>query len=437
MRTFWFTCILLGAPALAFSSPCDWNVMVWDTGYWYSSSCAATPPAAPVVNPAANPGTTTQPGATLAWGAVSGASSYRVQVANNASFTGPVVDTTVQGTSIGLGSALTGYGKWYWRVCAVNAYGTQGAWTSSSLTLLLSKANVKSIVFNAKQSSTGAWEMWIMDADGSNQRKILNNATDVIGRLSPNGKKVAYLQNASSASGVRPDLFVMDIDGANVKQLTNRGELSDLGEKGVNAFSWYPDSQNLIYEVGYSSTEQKIYRIAATGTGESLVFNNANDKDVNPVVNPRNNKLVYFIYDSGNWTPNREIRVYNAANASQTTLFQSNNLSDFDLNVSKDGKTLVWSEETTSLQGDFHLRVMNTDGSGARTITVPGVTKMTYPSFTSDGLRILFVADDEDIWSVNVDGSSPVQFTSNLWTAMPIWASMSSPALSHTLLLLK
>ena len=59
---------------------------------------------------------------TLTWNSVSGAATYHVQVATNATFTGGVVvdDSSLTGTSKSL-SSLSGGTKYYWRVSAKNA----------------------------------------------------------------------------------------------------------------------------------------------------------------------------------------------------------------------------------------------------------------------------------------------------------------------------
>jgi hypothetical protein len=65
---------------------------------------------------------------TLTWGASSDAASYTVVVANNSSFTSPVVNQAgITGTSYSIGGGLSGTTTYYWRVTAVNVSGTRAA----------------------------------------------------------------------------------------------------------------------------------------------------------------------------------------------------------------------------------------------------------------------------------------------------------------------
>ncbi len=59
----------------------------------------------------------------LSWDAIPGATNYRVEVASNAQFTDPVVDTEVSGTSLTLASALAANAQYFWRVSASNRCG--------------------------------------------------------------------------------------------------------------------------------------------------------------------------------------------------------------------------------------------------------------------------------------------------------------------------
>lgn len=59
----------------------------------------------------------------LSWNAVPGATGYRVEVAANAQFTDPVVNSEVSGTSLTLTTALAANTEYFWRVSAGNRCG--------------------------------------------------------------------------------------------------------------------------------------------------------------------------------------------------------------------------------------------------------------------------------------------------------------------------
>ncbi|MCL4237456.1 MAG: M6 family metalloprotease domain-containing protein [Anaerolineae bacterium] len=66
---------------------------------------------------------------TFTWGAVTGATSYRIQVSKNAAFSSTVVNSTKSGTTHTPGTALAD-GLYYWRVQARSASGIWGSWSA-------------------------------------------------------------------------------------------------------------------------------------------------------------------------------------------------------------------------------------------------------------------------------------------------------------------
>lgn len=71
-----------------------------------------------------------------------------------------------------------------------------------------------------------SYEIYIMDVDGGNKKKLTNNnVTDQCPQWSPDGSKIIFERYDESG-----DLYVMDSDGQNLQNLTN----SSNGEKCVD-----------------------------------------------------------------------------------------------------------------------------------------------------------------------------------------------------------
>lgn len=94
-----------------------------------TASGGGTPPAAPTLVSPPNGATGVSRTPTLQWNASAGATSYRVQVSRYSSFSSVVYDQTVTTTSVTLTTRLSGWTTYYWRVCAINQYGTS-PWSS-------------------------------------------------------------------------------------------------------------------------------------------------------------------------------------------------------------------------------------------------------------------------------------------------------------------
>jgi Tol biopolymer transport system component len=67
-------------------------------------------------------------------------------------------------------------------------------------------------------SAGGNSDIWIMDADGSNQKQLTANAgRNALPSVSPNGRYIVFISNRAG----NPNIWRMDIDGSSPKQLTN------------------------------------------------------------------------------------------------------------------------------------------------------------------------------------------------------------------------
>jgi len=64
----------------------------------------------------------------------------------------------------------------------------------------------------------GNYEIYVMDADGSNQTNLTNNpADDMFPVWSPDGTKIAFMSNRDG----NWEIYVMNADGSNQTNLTN------------------------------------------------------------------------------------------------------------------------------------------------------------------------------------------------------------------------
>ena len=67
----------------------------------------------------------------------------------------------------------------------------------------------------------GNAEVYVMDADGSNQRNLTRHpALDSYPYWSPDGNLIAFCNTQNGGKNQALNIFVMDADGSNVKQIT-------------------------------------------------------------------------------------------------------------------------------------------------------------------------------------------------------------------------
>ena len=91
--------------------------------------------------------------------------------------------------------------------------------TTLCLTLLLTSMVNAKIVFRSKRD--GNYEIYVMDDDGSNLRRLTNNPLSDSGpRWSPDGKHIVFMRQVDIRDNQRSHLFIMNADGTNERQLT-------------------------------------------------------------------------------------------------------------------------------------------------------------------------------------------------------------------------
>lgn len=104
----------------------------------------------------------------------------------------------------------------------------------------------------------GTGEIWIMNADGSDQRRLTDNHLDDLGSVwSPDSQYLAYWVTAADRSG--SDLWVMDITTGTAHQLTRIA-----GHE--YAPIWSPDGAWLVFTHTPDGGANSLYVVRADGT---------------------------------------------------------------------------------------------------------------------------------------------------------------------------
>jgi TolB protein len=278
-----------------------------------------------------------------------------------------------------------------------------------------------------------AGEIYLIDSDGSNPRRLTANTDgDGFAALSPDGKKIVFDSNrlrAASEPFNTSDLFLMRNDGTEQTFLT----------RGSSA-TWSPDGKSIAFHRSASGAGLPIKPDPGAATFDSDIFI-ASLEDLERGQAPTNlTNSADKIEDDADWSPDgqrilftrhdvtddqinsvtAEIYVINVDGTGLTRL-TFNDEEERGASWSPDGTRIVYScRKATGVVPappalpDFEVCVMNADGSGQVQLTDNAVGDLT-ATFSPDGAKILFHRTPvNQLWTINADGSGLTQLTNTV-----------------------
>jgi TolB protein len=267
------------------------------------------------------------------------------------------------------------------------------SWAASTAPAAFPGQNGK-IAFTSHRD--GQPEVYVMNADGSAQKRLTNATANEGPAFSSDGTKIAF---ESQRDGNR-EIYVMNADGSGQTRLTNNPAIDR-----TPAFS--PDGTKVAFE-SFRDFDSEIYVMNADGSGQVNLTNNAAN-DVGPVFSPDGSKIAFASNRDGNF----QIYVMNANGSGQTNL--SNNAAfDVEPAWSPDGAKIAF---TSGRDGNQEIYVMNADGSGQTRLTNNPAADRS-PALSPDGTKIAFESlrdgpTNAEIYVMNADGSGQTNLTNN------------------------
>ena len=263
------------------------------------------------------------------------------------------------------------------------------------------------IVFSSGRD--GNSEIYSMNADGSGQTRLTNNAAeDAEPSISADGQTVVFRSQRDGNA----EIYAMSIDGTGVTRITNVAATDR--DPSISA-----DGQKVVF-MSNRDGNFEIYSISIDGTGATRLTNSPNS-DGSPEFSPdgqrvtfmRDTALVYEVY------------VMNA-NGTGVTQLTNNSVDDFHPTFSSDGQRIAFSSRR---DGNHEIYVMDADGTDPGWLTsdsglrcragvLPGRPK---------GRVHLVPGPRCPVYTVNVDGTgSTALTTATNGNGHPGWASGST-----------
>jgi Tol biopolymer transport system component len=259
-------------------------------------------------------------------------------------------------------------------------------------------------------------ELYVMNADGSEQRRLTGNARPVTPAWSPDGRAIAFVTDRDGNA----EVYVMNVDGSEQRNLT-RDPASDREP------AWSPDGRRIAFERWHDgSAEIHVMNADGSGPGNQTRYL-ANG--VHPVWSPGGQRIA-FVRKISFMAPPRVggppgfrilyrpyLYVVDADGSGIRRLTPDPVYGDLSPDWSPDGTTIR-----------FGRYVVNADGSGLRRLT------RTIPlsgALSPDGRKIAFVrafrpgtpGANHEVYVMNADGSGQRRLTRNpAYDGDPVWS---------------
>ncbi len=250
---------------------------------------------------------------------------------------------------------------------------------------------------------TGTWEIWLMDWDGANQRRITHhNALSILPSWAPDNERMVYTSFFRGTS----DMYVISRKGGQRTRVPTG--------LGLNTSATFSPVGNDIAFVGSVGGNPDIYLIKDNGANVRRLTTTGSIEST-PEWSPNGRQISFTSGRSGS----PQIYVMDAEGTNVRRLSFDGNWND-DATWSPDGERLAY---TSRVNGRFQIRIANQITGESRIVAGEGSNEQ--PTWSPDGQWIAFQSNRNGRWQVyrmRVDGTDLLQLTFDGENKEPDWS---------------
>ena len=209
------------------------------------------------------------------------------------------------------------------------------------------------IIFESNRD--GHWQIYSMDINGKEQRRVINSASnDRRPTWHPYKNMILFESDRNGVS----DLFTYDFD----TKVLAKVPVPLNGNKSYAQFA--PNGKELIFNYKISDNNFNIYIVADNGKRLKTIINNAYE-NLYPRYSPRGDAILYFSRKSSKRV-NDEIFVYNLFAKKEARLTRWP-LHNYFASYSNSGSRIAYVNSTEDIEPEIYI--MNKEGKSPRRIT--------------------------------------------------------------------